>query len=103
MKTTTLFAGQTIDVGSVGFSGVSDDGDVTITVALRGDWEFEDVSEILKGPGLRVPTGNPEPGLFDHKRTCDAASDTCAISVPAAAFYGAHVNVGRWIPDPEFP
>ncbi len=103
-KTTTLFAGQTIDVGSVGFSEVSGDGDVTITVALAGDWEFEDVSENLKVQGYAfAPTGNPEPGLFDHKRTCEAASDTCAIDVPAAAFYGVHVNVGRWIPDPAFP
>jgi len=103
-KTTTLFAGQTIDVGTVDFSAVSDAGDVTLTVTLRDDWEFEDVRENLKVQGYAfAPMGNPEPGLFDHKATCEATSDTCSIDVPAAAFYGVHVNVGRWIPDPDFP
>jgi hypothetical protein len=101
-KTTTLFAGQTIDVGTVSFSAVVD-GKVTITVSLTGDWEFEDVAENLKVQDYAsAPSGNPEPGLFDHKKDCDAALSFCSIVVPANNFYGVHVNVGQWIPDPNF-
>jgi hypothetical protein len=101
-KTTTLFAGQTIDVGSVGFSAPVD-GNVTITVELNDPWEFEDVLENLKVQDYKkAPSGNPEPGLFAHKKTCDAASSSCSIVVPVNNFYGVHVNVGQWIPDPNF-
>ena len=102
IKTTTLFAGQTIDVGSVSFSAVAD-GAVTITVTLDEPWEFEDVAENLKVQDYAsAPSGNPEPGLFAHKKTCDPVGDTCSIVVPANNFYGVHVNVGQWVPDPEF-
>jgi hypothetical protein len=102
-KTTTLFAGQTIPVGTVAFSGVVD-GKVTITVTMSAPWEFEDVAENLKVQDYAKCTqsGNPSPGLFDHKKTCDAAESSCWISVPANNFYGVHVNVGKWIPDPGF-
>jgi hypothetical protein len=101
-KTTTLFAGQTIDVGTVTFSTV-DGGTIDITVALTGDWEFEDVVENLKVQDYATaPSGNPEPGLFEHKKTCDAEKSTCTIEVPANDFYGVHVNVGTWVPDPNF-
>jgi len=101
-KTTTLFAGQTIVVGTVSFSAV-DDGQVTIGVTLTGDWEFEDVAENLKVQDYAsAPSGNPEPGLFAHKKTCEPDLSTCSIVVPANNFYGVHVNVGQWIPDPDF-
>jgi hypothetical protein len=101
-KTTTLFAGQTIPVGSVSFSAVSG-GNVTITVNLTGDWEFEDVAENLKVQDyVAAPSGNPSPGLFAHKKTCDVDESTCSIVVPANNFYGVHVNVGQWVPDPNF-
>jgi len=101
-KTTTLFAGQTINVGSVAFSAVAG-GKVTITVSLSGAWEFEDVSENLMVQGYAsAPTDNPSPGLFADKKACDASFSTCAIVVPANNFYGVHVNVGTWIPDPNF-
>jgi hypothetical protein len=99
-KTTTLFAGQTIPVGSVAFSAVVD-GKVTITVTMAAPWEFEEVGENLKVQDYEfAPTGNPSPGLFDHKKTCDGSP--CSIEVPANNFYGVHVNVGQWIPDPSF-
>jgi hypothetical protein len=101
-KTTTLFAGQTIPVGTVGFSTVSD-GKVTITVTLTAPWKFEDVAENLKVQDYaKAPSGNPEPGLFAHKKTCDTAWNACSIVVPANKFYGVHVNVGQWVPDPKF-
>jgi hypothetical protein len=102
-KTTTLFAGQTKNVGMVTFSAVSG-GKVTITVNLTGGWEFEDVAENLKIQDYAsAPSGNPSPGGFDHKKTCDVSGTTCSIEVPANNFYGVHVNVGWWIPDPKFP
>jgi hypothetical protein len=101
-KTTTLFAGQTMPVGNVTF-GSADDGLVTITVNLNDGWEFEDVAENLKIQDYATaPSGNPAPGLFAHRKTCDATSNTCSIEVPANNFYGVHVNVGQWVPDPDF-
>ena len=101
-KTTTLFAGQTIEVGTVTFSEVVD-GNVTITVDMTAPWEFEEVSENLKVQDYAAaPSGNPSPGLFDHKKDCDPDESTCSIMVPANNYYGVHVNVGQWIPDPEF-
>lgn len=100
-KTTTLFAGQTIDVGRVTFTPLN--GDTRIDVALSGAWEFEEVAENLKvAVYATAPSGNPEPGLFPYKKTCEVASNTCSITVPKSNFYGVHVNVGQWIPDPEF-
>jgi hypothetical protein len=100
-KCTTLFAGQTIDVGTVCFSGVVD-GQVTITVELDVLWEFEDVAENLKVQDYAsAPSGNPSPGLFDHKKTCDATGP-CEIVVPENNYYGVHANVGQWVPDPDF-
>jgi len=98
-KTTTLFAGRTMNAGSVTFSAVAD-GKITITVNLGPDWGFEDVSENLKVQDYATePSGNPAPGLFAHKKTCPDALDpyTCSIVVPANAFYGVHVNVGTWV------
>jgi hypothetical protein len=101
-KTTTLFAGQTIPVGTVHFSSVVSK-KVTITVTLTGNWEFEDVAENLKVQGYaKAPSGNPSPGLFAHKKTCDTVLNACSIVVPANNFYGVHVNVGQWVPDPKF-
>jgi hypothetical protein len=101
-KTTTLFAGRTIDVGSVTFSAVVD-GEVTITVELTTPWEFEDVLENLKVQDYAAaPSGNPSPGSFDHKQNCDASESLCSIVVPANNYYGVHVEVGQWVPDPNF-
>lgn len=99
-KTSTLFAGQTIDVGTVKFSEVAD-GLVTITVTLGGDWEFKNVEEFIKVQDYEyVPSGNPAPGLFEHKLT-DLPGDTkeASITVPANNYYGVHVEVGRWVPE----
>lgn len=101
-KTTTLFAAQTIPVGTVQFSAI-DGSMVTITINLSGGWEFGNVMENLKVQDYATaPSGNPAPGLFAHKTTCDPAESTCSITVPANNFYGVHVNVGTWMPDPAF-
>ena len=97
-KTTTLFAGQTIDVGTVTFSAV-DEGFVTITLSLSGAWEFADAADNLAVQDYdSAPSGNPAPGLFDHKMDCEADLSTCTIVVPANGYYGVHANVGTWVP-----
>jgi hypothetical protein len=101
-KTTTLFAGQTNAVGTVHFSAAVG-GEVVITVELYAEVEFEDVAEnLMVQDYATAPSGNPEPGLFDHKKYCDPAESSCDITVPENNFYGVHVNVGTWIPDPDF-
>jgi hypothetical protein len=103
VKTTTLFAGQTIAVGTVSFSVPDGENNITILVTLADPWEFEDVAENLKVQDYESPpSGNPEPGLFEYKKTCDPASSSCDIVVPLNNYYGVHVNVGQWVPDPNF-
>ena len=97
-KTTTLFAGQHMDAGRVTFSAPAD-GMITVTVAMDAAWAFEDVFENLKVQDYAsAPSGNPSPGLFDHKLDCDVAESSCSIVVPENGYYGVHVNVGRWVP-----
>ncbi len=100
-KTTTLFAGQTKNAGSVTFSAVSG-GQVTITLALTGAWEFNlNTGDNLMVQGYSAaPSGNPSPGLFANKKQCTVSS--CSMTVPAANFYGVHASVGQWLPDPLF-
>jgi hypothetical protein len=103
-KTTTVFAGQTFDVGSAAFSDPDINGDVTITITLDDPWEYGSA-----GTNLHVedydskPGGNPSPGLFTYHATCDPAGAVCEITVPEADYYGVHLEVGQWIPEPGFP
>lgn len=88
-KTTTFFAGQTIDVGTVHFSEAAG-GEVTITITLSGDWTFAEDEVVAVQDYDDTPSGNPAPGRFDHK-VDDVAGETVAvITVPEAAFYGVH-------------
>jgi len=101
-KTTTLFAGQHIDVGSVTFSA-PDSGEITITINLSGGWEFADSAGNVKIQDYdKAPSGNPAPGRFAHKNSADSTQSSFSISVPLNNFYGVHVNVGQWMPDPNF-
>ncbi len=99
-KTTTLFAGQNIPVGTVEFSEVVDDF-VTITIELTGDWIFAEyemgvaVEENVKIQDYEfAPSGNPAPGQFEWKGTAEGQS--FSIEVSANNFYGVHVDVGYW-------
>ena len=88
-----LYAGQSILVGTVYFSELDDV--VTITVELDGDWIVDpDDMTLAVQDYEEAPSGNPAPGLFDHKTTCSVTS--CMIDVPKNNFYGIHVNVGYW-------
>jgi hypothetical protein len=92
-STVILYAGQTMDAGTVHFSEAVD-GFVTITITLNGGWRFFD------DPGMEnvkiqdyenAPSGNPAPGGFDHKGY--ATGSPFSIEVPANSFYGVHVDV----------
>lgn len=101
-KCTTLFAGQNTNVGTVCFSAVAS-GQVTITVTLIDGWDYADVGSNLKVQGYSsAPSGNPAPGRFANKTTCDPDESACQITVAANNFYGVHVDVGTWVADPEF-
>ena len=93
-KTTTLYAGQTIDVGEVVFSAAN--GTVTITIHLDGDWIFDPnpTHNLMVQGYTRAPSGNPAPGRFADKASCEGF--TCDITVDRNNFYGVHVNVGYW-------
>ena len=94
-STVILYAGQTINVGTVHFSAPVD-GLVTITIQLTGDWEFAPTAENVKIQDYAVaPSGNPAPGLFAWKGTGEGQS--FSIQVPVNNFYGVHVDVGYWM------
>lgn len=98
-KTVDLFAGQTMDAGDVTLSAVVD-GKVTITVDLADGWDFAASPENLTIMGYNsAPGGNPDVGNFAYKMEC--SGDSCSITVDVFTFYGIHVDVGRWIPDPN--
>lgn len=89
----TLYAGQTMEAGTVSFSAAAD-GMVTITITLNEGWRFAEVDENVKIQAYAsAPSGNPSPGLFAHKFT--AASSPAGFVVPQNNFYGVHVDVER--------
>jgi hypothetical protein len=89
-KTVTLFAGKTMDVGTVHFSA-PDNGQVKITITLTGGWMFEAGSVVAVQDYSSAPSGNPNPGGFDHKEP--ASGTTHEIWVPLNNFYGVHAVV----------
>lgn len=99
-KTVTLFAGQTIDVGTVTFSDPDGDNLVTITINLTGEWQFALGEENIKVQAyLSAPSANPAPGLFPYKTTADG--QTGEIVVPQNNFYGVHVDVAKQVDCPS--
>jgi hypothetical protein len=88
----TLYAGQTMEAGTVHFS-VPVDGSVTITITLNAGWRFrEDITENVKIQDYETaPSGNPAPGQFDYKYNATGSPFT----VPENNFYGVHVDVER--------
>ncbi len=94
-STVTLYAGQTIDVGTVHFSAVDANGEVTITINLTGSAKLNLGTdeypnyEAVKIQGYNAaPSGNPSPGLFTTYKGNDLT-----VTVPAFAVYGVHVDV----------
>jgi hypothetical protein len=87
-STVILFAGKTLNAGTVHFSEVID-GEVTLTITFNSGFSFQPVNENIKIQDYAVaPSGNPSPGGFDHKFT-----DMFVVKVPANNFYGIHLDV----------
>ncbi len=86
-----IYAGRNMLIGTATFSAVVD-GEVTIDIALVDGWEFEPVMESLKIQDYDMPpSGNPSPGQFEWK--WDATGSTWTAVVPAANYYGIHLDV----------
>jgi hypothetical protein len=89
--TVTLYAGQTINIGTVHLGPVVN-GMVTMHFELFNAWQFEAVSESLKIQGYATPpSGNPAPGKFANK--FNATGSVYDVTVPAANYYGIHLDV----------
>jgi hypothetical protein len=86
--TVDLIAGQNFEAGSVSFSAVAD-GVVTISINFNEGWGLDVAqSEGVKIQGYSVePSGNPAPGSFTSYK-----GNSLVVSVPAANFYGVHVD-----------
>lgn len=93
-----LIAGQHHDIGDVRL--VENNGTVTLYFELTGEWELEDVGGNVKVHPMAAPTRYVQPGRFTYKFTFD--SQVFDVTVPAADYYGIHLDVGRWVPDPDF-
>ncbi len=96
-KEVTLFAGQTLEAGTVLFEEIN--GDVKITITLNEGWRLEEdeygevVSEAVKIQGYNEsPQGyeNPSPGLFTTYK-----GEELVVTVDKYDFYGVHLNV-QW-------
>ncbi|KQZ85473.1 hypothetical protein ASD56_03850 [Microbacterium sp. Root166] len=101
VKTYNVYAGQNMLAGTATVSPTVG-GKVTVTVDLMGDWEFAEVASNMKIQTYSsAPSGNPSPGLFAYKTTC--MTDPCTSGpIPVAKYYGIHMDVGVWVPDPGF-
>jgi VCBS repeat-containing protein len=89
--TQTIWAGQTIPVGTVTVSEAVA-GYRTITINLTGGWMLQGVAEPVKIQGYNVIPGSaPIPGLFTTYKGSELV-----ISVPDFAFYAIHLDVGIW-------
>ena len=85
-----LYAGQTMEAGSVAFSPAA--GGVTITITLNPGWYFDKVSDNVKIQNYTTaPSGNPSPGRFASKGS--ATNAPFSMTVPANNFYGVHVDL----------
>ena len=90
-KTVTLYAGKTMEAGTVAFSAANN-GKVTITVTLNPGWYFSGVSGNVKIQDYATaPSGNPSPGRFAWKGR--ATKSPFSIKVPSNKFYGVHVDL----------
>jgi hypothetical protein len=106
-----LFAGQTKDAGDVSFSAPVA-GIVTITIELNASWRFAlnpvgddngtpvfDNNVKVQHYSAKPAAKNPAPGLFQWKKV--AQGQFAQIEVPAAAYYGVHVDVEQEVDCPD--
>lgn len=92
-STVVLYAGQTMNAGTVHFSA-PENGNVIITINLADEWGFGLMQENVKIQDYEQapPSRNPQPGRFAWK--ANASGQSFSITVPLNNFYGVHVDVG---------
>jgi hypothetical protein len=79
----TIWAGQTINVGSVTYNGSQ------LVITLTGGWELQDDSESVKIQGYDViPSSRPSAGLFTTYKGTDLT-----VTVPSYPYYAIHLDV----------
>ena len=86
----TLFAGQTMDAGTVKLK------DGVITITLNEGWRFAETDENVKIQSYSTtpPAENPRIGRFETKGT--AKESPFNIDVKEGAYYGVHVDVEEY-------
>jgi hypothetical protein len=78
----TIYAGQTIDVGTAKLVNGK------IEINLTGGWELQSVSESVKIEGYtNAPSGNPQIGDFTYK------GNVLSVTVGTYNYYGIHLDV----------
>lgn len=96
-KEVTLYAGQTMNAGTVKFE--PDNGNVLITITLNSGWRFDPDEENnvkIQDYASPPPAKNPAPGKFAWK--AKATRSPFQIVVPKNNYYGVHVDVEREVP-----
>jgi hypothetical protein len=107
--TVTLYAGQTLEAGTVEISGCGTE-EVTIIITLNEGWRFAEdeegnpVPENLKIQGYECddPALNlsPSPGLFTTSKTTESGN-SAEVTVDPYCIYGIHVDVQQLVECPE--
>jgi hypothetical protein len=79
----TIWAGQTINVGTVEVT------DGVVSIVLTGGWELQDDDEAVKIQGYNdtVPRARPNPGSFDYKGT------DLIVDIGEFDYYAIHLDV----------
>ncbi len=88
-ETQTVWAGQTMDIGTVNVSE-PENGEVTITIILNSGWTLQAGSETVKIQGYAenaVPSFRPAAGNFDYK------GNQLIVTVPEYDIYAIHLDV----------
>ncbi|MBN1464672.1 hypothetical protein JXA02_02845 [candidate division KSB1 bacterium] len=85
----TIWAGQTIDVGTVTYTYDDENEQGLLEIVLTGGWELQDVSEPVKIQGYEIiPDVRPAAGQFTTYKGTE-------LTVPLLAFpyYAIHLDV----------
>ncbi|WP_006748839.1 hypothetical protein [Thioalkalivibrio paradoxus] len=110
-----LMAGQHYVAGEVKCDPMVD-GTVDLKITMNEGWRFapqwpehldacvadEHGKCLPAGENVKVqdyedrPTGNPNPGGFEHKTTAEVDAPSVTLNVPYNNFYGIHVDVRRF-------
>ncbi|MEM2097952.1 MAG: hypothetical protein QXI70_07335 [Methanothrix sp.] len=103
-KTVTLYAGKTMNAGTVTIEPI-DECTVTITITLNEGWRFdpdEDENVHIQGYVSMPPAENPAPGQFAVKKFADESPFSIEVDATADEgcttpynYYGIHVAVER--------